>query len=438
LLMQRDEIDQMLVIAPKSMVSEWKEDLSRFMGSLYTSQIIDGNRQERRMALRLPADVMITNFETVISLEPEIAALLQMANDRALLVVDESFLIKNPGARRTRALRRVREWAGKAFVLCGTPAPNAPTDVVEQVNLADFGVTFEGVEIPDDRESALPVIRTALTERGVYLRSLKKDVLPDLPGKQLTLVRLPFEPRQGRTYDAALSSLVDDLREVDEEGFRKEITSFMARRTALLQICSNPSAVIEGYDEVPAKIKALDSLLKRWVSERHEKVVIWSFFTRSLEGIVRRFEHLGLVRYDGVTPINERREAVRRFQQDESIRIFVGNPAAAGAGLTLHAARLAVYESISNQAAHYLQSLDRIHRRGQERPVEYTFLVCEDSIEESSLEHLRLKERDAQELLGDPLGATTTRESLLADLLEGASSRSTPLRANGTPDNPLG
>ena len=73
--------------------------------------------------------------------------------------------------------------------------------------------------------------------------------------------------------------------------------------------------------------------------------------------------------------------------------LFIANPAAAGAGLTLHRARFAVYESMSNQAAHYLQSLDRIHRRGQEREVEYITLLCEDTVEVQEYARLTDKER---------------------------------------------
>ena len=98
------------------------------------------------------------------------------------------------------------------------------------------------------------------------------------------------------------------------------------------------------------------------------------------------------MRYDGtVTAIDARREAVRRFQ-NEPTRVFVANPAAAGAGLTLHAARYAVYESFTNQAAHYLQSLDRIHRRGQSREVEYLMLLAESSIEPLEFDRLVVKE----------------------------------------------
>ena len=66
------------------------------------------------------------------------------------LIVDESFFIKNLNARRTLAIKRIREWFGRAFVLCGTPAPNSPHDIVEQINIVDFGICFSGVEIPEN------------------------------------------------------------------------------------------------------------------------------------------------------------------------------------------------------------------------------------------------------------------------------------------------
>jgi SNF2 family DNA or RNA helicase len=97
--------------------------------------------------------------------------------------------------------------------------------------------------------------------------------------------------------------------------------------------------------------------------------------------------------------------------------LFVGNPAAAGAGLTLHRSRIAVYESLSVQAAHFLQSLDRIHRRGQKRDVKYMFLVCAGSIEVQEYDRITSKDASARNLLGDPDGPPLTHEALLTDAL---------------------
>ena len=98
--------------------------------------------------------------------------------------------------------------------------------------------------------------------------------------------------------------------------------------------------------------------------------MVWSFYRSSLDRIAQRYSSYGVARIDGsVTSSADRRDAVKSFQEDDETMLFLGNPAAAGAGLTLHRSRVAIYESLSNQAAHYLQSLDRIHRRGQNREV---------------------------------------------------------------------
>ena len=417
LLAARGLADQVVIVAPKSMVPEWPKDFGRFRPGLYRVASVTGSSKEKRAALRSRADVYVTNFETVVAMEPNFESLMRSRPDRSVLVVDESFFIKSPEAERTRSLRRIREWCRWAFVLCGTPAPNAPGDLLEQFNLVDFGSAFAGFNLPDDRREAVSAVGRIVEDRGLYVRHLKSDVLPDLPERSFHRLFAAMSPRQARSYEALRDGLVGDLRAVSEAQFKRDYASYLARRSALLQLCSNPASVVDGYDETPAKVLLLDDLLDRWVRRRGEKVVVWSFYTASIDAIVARYAPLGVVRYDGtVSDVAERGEAVRSFQEDDSVRLFVGNPAAAGAGLTLHSARVAVYESMSNQAAHYLQSLDRIHRRGQTRTVEYVILLCQDSLEVAEYDRLLTKQRVAGDLLGDEPSTAVTRDSFLADL----------------------
>ena len=240
--------------------------------------------------------------------------------------------------------------------------------------------------------------------------------------KRFQRVMIPMAEEQTRLYRATLDGLVTDVEAVDKTDFTKQRMSFLARRAALLQICSNPSGVSETYSETPAKLVALDSLIKQLVGREREKVVIWSFYTASVEAITQRYARYGVVRYDGsMSDVGARRDAVRRFQEDDETMVFVANPAAAGAGLTLHRARVAIYESLSNQAAHYLQSLDRIHRRGQERDVEYVVMLCDSTLEVSEYDRLVQKEQAAQDLLGDYIDVPITRETFLADVREAAT-----------------
>lgn len=420
-LRQLGDTKVMLVFAPKSMVPEWVRDTERFFGSRYRAVCVVGSDAEKRRALHGRADIYVTNFESAVSLNARLRDLIEAAGGSALLVIDESFFVKNAEAHRTQGIRRIRAHAHRCLVLCGTPAPNSPHDLVEQFNIADGGAAFRGVALPPERDLALPIVRKVVEDRGIYIRRLKQDVMPDLPAKTFHRVLVPLQPEQHRSYSAALDELVKHLRAVDDVTFKKQIASFIAQKMALLQICSNPISIVEGYTETPGKLLALDSILEELVAKRGEKVVLWSFYTASLGAVLERYERFHPVRYDGaVTDTSERREAVRRFQEDDTTMIFVANPAAAGAGLTLHRARFAIYESFSNQAAPYFQSLDRVHRRGQTRAVEYVVLLCGSTVEEQEYDRLLAKESAARELLQDQVEPALTRETMLKEALAAA------------------
>jgi len=367
----------------------------------------------------------VINYESVLSLADTLRLLARRT--KAVLAVDESFFVKNPDTARTRAVKNLREWCTRCFVLCGTPAPNSPHDLVAQFDLVDFGHTFAGVQLDPDRDVAAKQVQSVLDRRGFFVRNLKRDVLPDLPARSFSEVVVPLAPHQQAAYDAACNDLIMDLRSTDDREFERHMTSYLERRAALLRICSDPAPVVPGYVELPAKLSALDDLLADLVSDQGEKVVVWSFYRAALERISTRYEDYGVARIDGsVTESKVRRDAVRRFQEDDETMVFVGNPAAAGAGLTLHRSRIAIYESLSNQAAHFLQSLDRIHRRGQQREVRYVTLLAQDSIEQAEYRRLLDKADRQASLLGDDPAPRLTRTLLLDELLALKDTVATP------------
>lgn len=420
-LRQQGLVGRALVFAPKNMVLEWVNDLTRFFPGAYQAAAVVGDESEKRRILDGKADVYVSNFETAIQLETRLRQLLQGEHGRALLVVDESFFVKNADAERAKAIRRLRRYAGRCIVLCGTPAPNSALDLIEQFNIADDGEAFRSVSIPKEPTDARAIIGETIETRGVYLRRLKTTVMPHLPDRTFNRVLLPMPPQQRALYDGVLNGLIEDVRNATQEEFARNLTTFMARRSALLQLCSNPKAIDGSYSETSAKVLALDDILADLIVGKNEKVVLWSFYTASLDAQFKRYAAYKPVRIDGtITDVADRREAVRRFQEDDETKLFIGNPAAAGAGLTLHRARYGVYESMSNQAAHYLQSLDRIHRRGQDRPVEYIILLCDETLELQEYDRLLRKEADAQDLLGDEIRPPQTKEGFLADLLGAA------------------
>jgi SNF2 family DNA or RNA helicase len=412
----------MLIVAPKSVLPAWQSDAARLIGPELEITVLTGNADRRRGAIRRRHDVMVSSYESTAA---ELSALLRhllATKARYLLVVDESYFVKNPSTRRARALAELRRVCERAVVLSGTPAPNRAWDLVNQVNLADGGVAFAGASKPSDPDEERSQVATRLGSAAI-LRRLKTDVLPDLPSQSHREIQVELAPEQRSLYERAARDLLLDVRGVNDKEFLRDLRAYLARRNTLLQLCSHPGAIVPDYQETPAKFIALDDLVHDLVEVRREKVVIWSWFRYSLDVIASRYAHHGLVRIDGSVPsLDARSAAVDRFQRDPDVRVFVGNAAAAGAGLTLTAARVAIYESFSNQAAHYMQSLDRIHRRGQRRDVTYAVLISSRTVEAAEFERLVAKQLQARDLLGDDRPGRPARAMFAAELEEGLES----------------
>ena len=408
------EIDAMIVVCPKSMVSEWPKDIARFLGPECRVDMAEGDQRQKYEAAQRKFDVLVTNYEGVAPMLVNLMA--SSSTRRYLLVVDESYYLKNGESYRSKIVDKLRSKCRKCFVLCGTPAPNSAHDLVNQFDLADLGYTFGGFKKSNNPEADWDKIALLVDTKGVFIRRLKPDILQHVPEKNFHVVSVELEGKQALMYEKAKSALVLELRSLNNESFKKSLMTYFQKRAALLQICSCPSSIDPTASEVPVKYTVLDGILEKLISQGR-KVVIWSFYKKSLDEIMARYSRYHPVKVDGSVPSAARRDAVRSFQEDPSTMLFVGNPAAAGAGITLHAAYDAVYISYSNQAAHYLQSLDRIHRRGQVADeVNYYLLICKDTIEETEVVRLRGKEVRQHYLLGDHITWPTSLDDALGEL----------------------
>ena len=415
-LRQLKRIERLLVLAPKSAVTSWTNDIKKLFGDRYTTKIVGGSKIGRRRLISSRHDILLCNYEAAVSELDLIKRTIRSADSRFMLVVDESYFVKNPNAKRSQATSEIRVLCDRGIILSGTPAPNSSEDIINQIDITYAGHFTANKTIPKDKNDVDTFVSSSL-ENLIYLRRLKEDALPDIPWKQLNRVTFDLSPIQRALYEKARYDLILAVRGIDDSEFLRNLGSFLARRATLLQICSHPGALDPLYQETPAKLLALDRLLHELIAEQGKKVVIWSFFRYSLQAIADRYDDYGLVRIDGsVASFQERKEAIRRFQEDESVRIFLGNAAAAGAGITLTAAHNAIFESHSNQAVHYMQSVDRIHRRGQSHDVISHILLAKNTIETREFDKIIEKERAGRDLLGDRHQELMTRERFLADL----------------------
>ena len=394
------KIDFMMAVAPKSALNAWRDDVQKFLGDKYSFAAVAGERARKVSAMRETTDILAFNYETATSLLTW--ALSAIRGRKTMLVVDEAFFVKNPNTARSEAVQKIRRACDRGFVLSGTPAPNAPADIIHQANIADDGHTFQGCEITGDRMRDAEIVHNALRNRGVYLRRLKSEVTPWLPPKHFEIVKVPLIGRQGALYLEARDNLILELRGMNNEFFQRNKPNYLAKRAQLLQICSCPTAIDPLYLGDHAKLLALDDLLRRLIEEQKKKVVLWTTYKCSVSELRERYQRYGIAVISGETLDAQRELAIRNFQKNPGTRIFLGNLAAASAGITLHAASDAVYVSYSDQAAHFQQSLDRVHRIGQSaESVRYYLFVCESTIEVNQVRLLQEKDLCQRSLFGE-------------------------------------
>jgi SNF2 family DNA or RNA helicase len=396
LLRHRGCIERMIVICPLAMVEVWRDECVRFLGQGVNVATVLGAQDGKPDVGPEGSDAFICNFDGLARFGVRIAAL--GVNRRLLLIVDESHAVKSDATARTELVHQLRRKCERAYVLCGTPAPNGFVDLPSQFDVADLGYTFGGW-----RPRSSDDVRARIARRGLMIRRLKSQVLPDLPDKTITPVRVKLLPGQRWLYDRVAKQDVLETRALDGTRITRSIVAPFRRRTLQLQICSWP----EDVDPVcrdNAKLLVLDRMLAESIGVNRKKVVVWSFFSSPLRAMLSRYRTYSPVLLSGEVEASSRREVVRRFQEDADVRLFLGNPAAAGAGITLTAASTAIYFSLSNRAADFMQSIDRIHRRGQfAAHVEIRVLIAEDSVEEEEWTRLNGRASEQGDILGDSL-----------------------------------
>jgi len=395
------EAERLLVICPNSLKRNWVAEFKKFAPE-FNIEIAEGlPRVRRRIFGMSKANVVVTSYETA---RTEVTAILAFVQrQRTALVLDESHAAKNWRSLTSTAARHIAPHCEFRWLLSGTPVTNTPADLYTQIEILAPGEKLLG-----SQEAFLATIEAnpeCSSVKGAFdrliLRRTKEQCL-DLPDKTFADIRVDLPVWQRKLYDDMRTQMVCDIQAMTGEQYRAFATTALAQLTRLTQIASNPSLLFPELEGTPGKFEALDGLVADILSVPSRKIIIWSNYVRSLEALLVRFGQYGAVAIYGGTPNGERQDIAFRFQNDESCRVLIGNPAAAGTGFTFTAATYTIYETLSWRYDHYAQSQDRNHRIGQSRPVTYIRLLAADTIEEAIVNALERKSAMARTLLGDP------------------------------------
>jgi len=401
-----------LVVVPKSLVFNWKQEAARFTPKLRVLDHTGAGRVRAREHFD-DYDLVLTTYGTLRR-----DALLVKDVRFDYVILDEAQAIKNAATESAKAARLL---AGEhRLALSGTPVQN---HVGELWSLFEFlnpgmvgpaaALAGEGAATRAPDPDSLALLARAL--RPFILRRTKEQVARDLPAKTEQTLHCELDPAQRRLYDELRDHYrASLLNRVDRDGIGRSKIQVLEALLRLRQAACHPGLLDRArLGESSAK---LDVLLPQLAEVREEghKALVFSQFT-SLLAIVRARldrERIPYEYLDGRT--RDRAERVERFQTDPGCLLFLVSLKAGGLGLNLTAAEYVFLLDPWWNPAVEAQAIDRTHRIGQTRPVFAYRLIARDTVEEKVLEMQETKRALADSIISadESLIRTLTREDL--------------------------
>ena len=401
-----------LVVAPRSLVFNWKQEAARFAPTLRLLDHTGAERSRGRMSLT-DEHLVITTYGT---LRRDVAALREVEFDYVIL--DEAQAIKNATTAAAKAARLLR--ARHRLALSGTPIENNVQELwslFEFLNPGMFGaastfrslararVATDAAAAPTPNEgNEIALLARAL--RPVILRRTKERVAPELPPKLEQTLFVELEPEQRRIYDELLAHYRRSLLPyVDRMGMERSRMKVLEALLRLRQAACHPALITRTHADAPsAKLDVIQPRLAEAAAEGH-KSLVFSQFTSFLALLRQRLDadSAPYAYLDGDT--RDRQAVVEQFQQDPNCKLFLISLRAGGHGLNLTAADYVFLLDPWWNPAVEAQAIDRAHRIGQQRHVIATRLVAQGTIEEKILELQRSKRDLADAILSEDQGA---------------------------------
>ena len=316
------------------------------------------------------------------------------------IIADEAQYIKNYTTKNATALKTLN---GKIrYALTGTPIENSIAElwsIFDYImpgylyNYNKFQREYETPIILNNDEKALEKLKMLI--EPFILRRVKKDVLKELPEKNVTIMTNEMEEEQNKIYLAYLAQAKQDMqKELSENSFEKSKLKILMLLTRLRQICCHPALFLDNYKGKSSKLEQCMDILQDSIEAGH-KVLLFSQYTSMFEIIEKELEQKNIkyFKLTGQTKVDTRIQMVDEFNESKDVKVFLISLKAGGTGLNLTGADIVIhYDPWWNLSAEN-QATDRTYRIGQKNSVQVYKLITKNSIEEKIN---KLQERKAE------------------------------------------
>ncbi|TVQ90657.1 MAG: DEAD/DEAH box helicase [Chromatiaceae bacterium] len=375
-----------LVIAPTSLVGNWRREAERFAPALRVL-VLHGSDRHQHFARIPDHDLVLTTYPLL----PRDQDHLRAARF-SFLILDEAQTIKNPLAQAARIVRELQ--ARHRLCLTGTPMEN---HLGELWALFDFLLPgFLGDATRFKRHWRNPIEQLGDRERSArlarrvapfLLRRRKQDVLTELPPKTEIIRSTALGERQGALYEGIRLSMEQRVRAtIAAQGLARSSISILDALLKLRQVCCDPRLLdLPRARQVQesAKLELLLDLLPEQLEEGR-RILLFSQFTSMLRLIEPELDARGIAYSKLTGRTRKREEAIERFRGG-SVDLFLISLKAGGLGLNLtEADTVILYDPWWNPAVE-AQAADRAYRIGQDKPVFVYKLLTEQTVEERIL-----------------------------------------------------
>jgi len=401
---------KILVVCPSSLKINWKREIEN-----YTDRrvfIVEGRKWGSTFDYYIINYDIIKNYHTTENSEDSEDYKLLVNEKFDLAIVDEAHYISNTTANRTRLLNDVLETIPKVWLLTGTPMTSRPINYFNLLKIVDSPLTLnwqsyvkrycKGFRFKVGNRKVWSTSGASnldeLRERtkNVVLRRLKTDIL-DLPEKIVTPI---FIELNSKMYDEELDDFIRISKDKAED---ETLTITLNRLMKVRQLIS--------YEKIPYTCELIDKCV-----EQGKKVIVLTNFTMTLDMLHEKYKKNSVV-LDGRMNKERKQDSVDKFQNDDKIKIFIGNIKAAGVGITLTAGEVVIMNDLSFVPADHSQGEDRAYRYGQKNSVLVYYPVFENTIEKTIYNILQKKKNIIDQVMGDGEYSESFGKDLIKELL---------------------
>ena len=382
-LFVRHAIESALLVAPASILDQWRQELLKWAPEL-KAIIIRGTQMDRGWQWNAEVHVTIVSYETLRS---DTGGPQSPPHKKTwgVFVADEAQRIKNRNTTSdaVKGIKRHRSWA-----LTGTPLENAEDELASIVEFVDQG------DLSSDKHY-LPGLTLRARHQELQLRRKKAEVLQDLPPKSTTKLPISLLPAQQNSYDRAEKEGIIHLRELGRDVRIQHVLELIAR---LKQICN--------ADPETGQSSKIEDIRQRveTLTQQGSRAIVFSQYTSAgfgVAAIAEALQDFSPLSFTGELSLEERRSVIGRFRTNDSHKALILSLRAGGVGLNLQEASYVFHLDRWWNPAIERQAEDRSHRYGQTIPVHVFKYSCIATIEERIDRILERKQELFDELVDD-------------------------------------